>query len=199
METFALGGLVGGALYKAVDTADSMIGHKDERYKAFGWAAAQLDDVVNLPASRLAALWLIVAAALTPEAWARDAARATWRDAARHRSPNAGWPEATMAGALGLKLAGPRVYGETLVGDAFMGQGRREAGTADIRRALRLYRRGAQSRQQHWPWWRVFGSHAGDDYGAAISGSVSSNSKGLRRPVNRYSFSPNFKWLRYKR
>jgi adenosylcobinamide-phosphate synthase len=60
---------------------------------------------------------------------------------ARHRSPNAGWPEATMAGALDLKLAGPRVYGETLVGDAFMGQGRREAGTADIRRALRLYRR----------------------------------------------------------
>ena len=81
METFALGGLVGGALYKAVDTADSMIGHKDERYKAFGWAAARLDDVVNLPASRLAALWLIVAAALTPEASARDAARATWRDA----------------------------------------------------------------------------------------------------------------------
>ena len=137
----ALGGLVGGALYKAINTADSMIGHKDERYKAFGWAAARLDDLVNLPASRLAALWLILAAALTPGASAREAARAVWRDASRHRSPNAGWPEAAMAGALGLKLAGPRVYGETLVDDAFMGSGRREADAADIRQALRLYRR----------------------------------------------------------
>ena len=76
---------------------------------------------------------------LTPGASARDAARAIWRDASRHRSPNAGWPEAAMAGALGLKLAGPRVYGETLVDDAFMGSGRREADAADIRRALRLY------------------------------------------------------------
>jgi adenosylcobinamide-phosphate synthase len=138
----ALGGLVGGALYKAINTADSMIGHRDERYRAFGWAAARLDDIVNLPASRLAALWLILGALLTPGASARDAARAVWRDAARHRSPNAGWPEAAMAGALGLKLAGPRVYGETLVDDGFMGSGRREADAADIRRALRLYRRG---------------------------------------------------------
>ena len=136
----ALGGLVGGALYKAINTADSMIGHKDDRYAAFGWAAARLDDLVNLPASRLAALWLILAAALTSGASARDAARAVWRDARRHRSPNAGWPEAAMAGALGLKLAGPRVYGEILVDDAFMGNGRRETDGADIRRALRLYR-----------------------------------------------------------
>jgi adenosylcobinamide-phosphate synthase len=118
-----------------------MIGHRDERHKAFGWAAARLDDIVNLPASRLAALWLILAAALTSGASARDAARAVWRDGARHRSPNAGWPEAAMAGALGLKLAGPRVYGETLVDDAFMGSGRREADAADIRRALRLFTR----------------------------------------------------------
>ena len=136
----ALGGLVGGALYKAINTADSMIGHKDDRHAAFGWAAARLDDLVNLPASRLAALGLVLAAALTPGASARDAARAVWRDAPRHRSPNAGWPEAAMAGALGLKLAGPRVYGKTLVGDAFMGGGRREAEVADIRRAVRLYR-----------------------------------------------------------
>ena len=136
----ALGGLLGGALYKAINTADSMIGHKDERHGAFGWAAARLDDLVNLPASRLAALWLILAASLTPGASAREAARAVMRDASRHRSPNAGWPEAAMAGALGLKLAGPRVYGDTLVEDAFMGAGRREADAADIRRALRLYR-----------------------------------------------------------
>jgi adenosylcobinamide-phosphate synthase len=117
-----------------------MIGHKDERYAAFGWAAARLDDVVNLPASRLAALWLVLAAVFTPDASARDAARAVWRDAPRHRSPNAGWPEAATAGALGLKLAGPRVYGETLVDDAFMGDGRRDADAADIKRALGLYR-----------------------------------------------------------
>jgi adenosylcobinamide-phosphate synthase len=137
----ALGGLVGGALYKAINTADSMIGHRDERHKAFGWAAARFDDLVNLPASRFAALWLILAAALTSGASARDAARAIWRDASRHRSPNAGWPEAAMAGALGLKLAGPRVYGETLVDDGFMGSGRREADAPDIRRALRLFTR----------------------------------------------------------
>jgi adenosylcobinamide-phosphate synthase len=137
----ALGGLVGGSLYKAINTADSIIGHKNEQYKAFGWAAARLDDLVNLPASRLAALWLVLAALLNSGASARGAARAVRRDAARHRSPNAGWPEAAMAGALGVKLAGPRVYGEMLVDDAFMGSGRREAGAADIRRALRLYRR----------------------------------------------------------
>ena len=137
----ALGGLAGGALYKAINTADSMIGHKDDRYAAFGWAAARLDDLVNLPASRLAALMLVLAAALTPGASAREAARAVWRDASHHRSPNAGWPEAAMAGALGLKLAGPRVYGETLVDDAFMGRGEREATACDIRRALSLYRR----------------------------------------------------------
>ncbi len=135
----ALGGLIGGALYKGINTADSMIGHRCERHKAFGWAAARLDDLVNLPASRLAALWLILGALLTPGTAARDAARVIWRDAGRHRSPNAGWPEAAMAGALGLKLAGPRVYGETLVEDTFMGEGRREADPADIRRALGLY------------------------------------------------------------
>src|SRR5271154_3195768 len=136
----ALGGLTGGALYKAINTADSMIGHKDDRHRAFGWAAARLDDLVNLPASRLAALLLVLAAALTPGASARAAARAVWRDASLHRSPNAGWPEAAIAGALGLKLAGPRVYGDTLIDDAFMGAGRREAGAADIKRALKLYR-----------------------------------------------------------
>ncbi len=136
----ALGGLAGGALYKAVNTADSMIGHRDERHAAFGSTAARLDDLVNLPASRLAALWLVLAASLTPGASPFKAARAVWRDASKHRSPNAGWPEAAMAGALGLRLAGPRIYGETLVDDAFMGEGRGEATATDIRRALGLYR-----------------------------------------------------------
>ncbi|SFM04497.1 adenosylcobinamide-phosphate synthase CbiB [Methylobacterium pseudosasicola] len=132
-------GLPGGALYKAINTADSMIGHRTPRYAAFGWAAARLDDVVNLPASRLAGL-LIVGAALLRGADARGALRAMARDAGRHRSPNAGWPEAAMAGALGLRLAGPRVYGGTRVPDAHMGDGRAEATADDIARALTLYR-----------------------------------------------------------
>jgi adenosylcobinamide-phosphate synthase len=136
----AVAGFPGGALYKAINTADSMIGHRNDRYGAFGWAAARLDDLVNLPASRLAVLWIVLAACLSPDASARGAVRAVLRDASRHRSPNAGWPEAAMAGALGLKLAGPRVYGTALVDDSFMGCGRREATAADIGRALTLYR-----------------------------------------------------------
>ena len=134
-------GLPGGVLYKAANTADSMIGHRTRRHEAFGWAAARFDDVINLPASRLTALFLVIAAALSPGLSAREAAKAVWRDASRHRSPNAGWPEAAMAGALGLRLAGPRVYGTELTQDAFMGSGRAEAGAGDIRRALGLYRR----------------------------------------------------------
>ena len=135
----ALGGLPGCALYKAANTADSMVGHRSARYAAFGWAAARFDDIVNLPASRLAALWIVLAAPIAGGS-VRGAWAAVRRDAGRHRSPNAGWPEAAVAGALGLKLAGPRVYGTELVDDACMGDGRREAGTADIRRALKLYR-----------------------------------------------------------
>lgn len=137
----AMLGLPGAVAYKAINTADSMIGHRTSRYEAFGWAAARLDDLVNLPASRLSALLIVLAAATTRGASARNALRAIWRDARRHRSPNAGWPEAAMAGALGLKLAGPRSYGGRMVEDAHMGDGRREATAADIRRALTLYRR----------------------------------------------------------
>ena len=135
-----IAGLPGAALYKAVNTADSMIGHRTPRYAAFGWAAARLDDLVNLPASRLSALLLVAAAAFDREASAGAAWRSVWRDAAHHRSPNAGYPEAAMAGALGLSLAGPRVYGGVPVDDAAMGDGRRSADAADIRRALALYR-----------------------------------------------------------
>ncbi len=136
----AVGGLPGGALYKAANTADSMIGHRTPRHEAFGWAAARFDDLVNLPASRLSALWLIAAAALTPGASPRAAIAAIRRDAKAHRSPNAGWPEAAMAGALGLALAGPRVYHGEVYDGAYMGDGRRDLGPGDIRRALRLYR-----------------------------------------------------------
>ncbi|WP_262297598.1 adenosylcobinamide-phosphate synthase CbiB [Microvirga sesbaniae] len=135
-----LGGLPGAALYKATNTADSMIGHRTPRHEAFGWAAARFDDLVNLPASRLTALLVIAAAALHPGASARKAWQAVRRDAAHHRSPNAGWPEAAMAGALGLRLAGPRVYGDVRVEDRWMGDGRAEARAEDVDRALALYR-----------------------------------------------------------
>jgi adenosylcobinamide-phosphate synthase len=135
----AVAGLPGAALYKAINTADSMIGHRTPRHAAFGWAAARLDDLVNLPASRLSALLLIAAAAVNTgrsvEAW-----RTVWYDAPRHRSPNAGYPEAAMAGALGLSLAGPRLYDGVRIEDATMGGGRWDADSADIRRALSLYR-----------------------------------------------------------
>ncbi|MGI4943123.1 MAG: adenosylcobinamide-phosphate synthase CbiB [Janthinobacterium lividum] len=133
-------GLPGMAAYKAVNTADSMIGHLTPRHRAFGWAAARLDDLVNLPASRLSVLWLVLAAAVQRGASPGAALRAVRRDARQHRSPNAGWPEAAMAGALGLRLAGPRTYGTVTVADAWMGDGRAEATLDDLRRALALYR-----------------------------------------------------------
>ncbi len=135
-----VGGLPGCAAYKAANTADSMIGHKTPRYLTFGWASARFDDLVNLPASRLSALWIVLAARVTPGVDWRRAAQSALSDAPRHRSPNAGWPEAAMAGALGLALAGPRSYNGKRIDDAWMGDGRRDASAADIHRALRLYR-----------------------------------------------------------
>jgi adenosylcobinamide-phosphate synthase len=137
---FLIGGLPGIIAYKAINTADSMIGHMSERHRAFGWAAARLDDLVNLPASRLTGLMFVAAAAMVPGASASSAWRAYRRDARLHRSPNAGWPEAAMAGALGLRLAGPRLYGGVLVDDHWMGDGRAEATAQDIDRALMIYR-----------------------------------------------------------
>jgi adenosylcobinamide-phosphate synthase len=133
-------GLPGAALYKAINTADSMIGHKSDRYLAFGWAAARLDDLVNIPASRLAAFWLVLAALFTSKASAKSALKTIRRDARRHRSPNAGWPEAAMAGALGLRLGGCRIYAGKMVEDHWMGNGRADVSSLDIRDALRLYR-----------------------------------------------------------
>jgi adenosylcobinamide-phosphate synthase len=136
-----IAGLPGAALYKAINTADSMIGHRTERYQDFGRTAAQLDDIVNLPASRLTALLIVAAAYLTKGASASAAWQAMWRDGSKHASPNAGYPEAAMAGALGLSLAGPRVYHGAITDGAWMGDGRREATPEDIRSALDLYSR----------------------------------------------------------
>jgi adenosylcobinamide-phosphate synthase len=133
-------GLPGMVAYKAINTADSMIGHRTPRHEAFGQASAKVDDVVNLPASRLAALWIALAAWFHDDADVRRALVTVRRDAHRHRSPNAGWPEAAMAGALGLKLSGPRSYHGALTEDDWIGEGQAEANSADIRRALALYK-----------------------------------------------------------
>ena len=133
-------GLPGMIAYKAINTADSMIGHRTPRHQAFGQASAKVDDVVNLPTSRLAALWIALAARFHDDADARRALETVRKDAHRHRSPNAGWPEAAMAGALGLKLSGPRVYHGALTDEDWIGEGREEASAADIRRALGVYK-----------------------------------------------------------
>jgi adenosylcobinamide-phosphate synthase len=134
-----IAGLAGAAIYKGINTADSMIGHRTPRHQAFGSSAARLDDLVNLPASRLSALLIVMAAAITPGASAVNAWRAVVRDARHHRSPNAGYPEAAMAGALGLALGGRRFYAGVEVNDAMMGNGRRDATARDIHAALELY------------------------------------------------------------
>lgn len=126
-------GLPGMLAYKAINTADSMIGHRSARYRDFGRFAARVDDAVNWPPARLAALLILVAGGAPGAGW-----RAMWRDAPHHRSRNAGWPEAAMAGCLGLRLAGPRRYGGEMVEDAWMGDGTAAATPADIRRALQL-------------------------------------------------------------
>jgi len=133
-------GLPGAIAYKAVNTADSMIGHKSPRHLAFGWAAARFDDLVNLPASRLSAFWFVLAAALSPHLSAPRAIGVLFRDARHHRSPNAGWPEAAMAGALGIQLSGPRIYDGVEVAERWVGDGRHELTAHDIRAALELYR-----------------------------------------------------------
>ncbi|MET0371733.1 MAG: adenosylcobinamide-phosphate synthase CbiB [Sphingobium sp.] len=125
-------GLPGVWAYKAINTADSLIGHKEERWRAFGWAAARLDDGLNLAPARLGGAILC----LVGGGW-----RIMVRDARLHASPNAGWTEAAMAGALGLRLAGPVAYEGLRYDKAWIGDGRRQADAADIRRALGLYRR----------------------------------------------------------
>jgi len=134
-------GMTGGAVYKAVNTADSMIGHRTPRHEDFGKPAAQLDDIVNLPGARLSGLLLVAAAAMTGGASASGAWHTMLRDAAKHASPNAGYPEAAMAGALGLALGGPHSYGGKETEGAWLGDGRREAKVADIQAALDVYGR----------------------------------------------------------
>ena len=119
-------GLPGVWAYKAINTADSLIGHPEARLRAFGWASARTDDLANLVPARLSALLICIAGA---GGW-----RVLWRNHAKHASPNAGWPEAAMAGVLGVRLAGPMRYDDFLADKPWIGDGA-EADVAAMRQA----------------------------------------------------------------
>lgn len=127
---FLVAGLPGLFIYKTVNTADSLIGHRDERHRAFGWAAARMDDVMNLVPARIAGLLLCLARL--------RGFGIMWRDAGRHASPNAGWSEAAMAGVLGVQLGGPVSYGGEPTWRATLGDGPKPRAN-DLRDALRVY------------------------------------------------------------
>ena len=129
-------GLPGLAVYKAINTMDSMIGHRSQRYEDFGKVAARLDDLVNLLPARLTGLLFALASGRPGRAVATMR-----RDARQHRSPNAGWPEAAMAGALNLRLSGPRIYGDTIADEPYVNAGAPDPEPDDMRRGLALYRR----------------------------------------------------------
>ncbi len=137
---FAVAGLPGLFAYKMLNTADSMIGHMNERYRDFGRTAAKLDDAANWIPARLTGLLLIIAGAIAVSiSKAGEAFAGMMRDARLHRSPNAGWPESAMAGLTGLALAGPRIYKGDVANEPMLnGAGRREAGSADIDAAIKI-------------------------------------------------------------
>lgn len=135
-----LAGLPGMAIYKAVNTADSMIGHRNERYEWFGKTSARLDDVLNFIPARITGFVFVVVAATIRMSGA--AFKAMWRDASKHLSPNAGWPEAAMAGGLGCRLGGPRNYdSDVVIEGAWLGDGTEDVSGGDILRALQIYKR----------------------------------------------------------
>lgn len=127
---FVVAGLPGLFAYKVLNTADSLIGHKEERWRAFGWAAARADDVVNLVPARIAGTLLVLAG------W--GGVKVMLADASKHSSPNAGWPEAAMAGALGVRLGGPASYDGVLHERPVFGHGP-APGVGELRRGLRIY------------------------------------------------------------
>lgn len=133
-------GLPGIVLYKAINTADSMIGHMNERYRDYGWSAAKLDDLANWIPARLTAVLITAACFITPHASPSKAWAVARRDARKHASPNSGWPEASFAGALGFRLGGPRSYAGDVVNLPSFGDGKSDLVASDILRALVLYR-----------------------------------------------------------
>jgi len=136
---YVLFGFPGLLIYKTVNTLDSMIGYRSPKYRAFGMTAARLDDVLNLIPARLAGLFIVIASLFVPKAKPGAALKVMLRDSKYHQSPNAGWPEGAMAGALGLALAGPRKYANQTINEPWIGDGNAQAGRKDISRALYLY------------------------------------------------------------
>ncbi|TCD15005.1 adenosylcobinamide-phosphate synthase CbiB [Oricola cellulosilytica] len=134
-------GLPGLFAYKMLNTADSMIGHKSEKYRAFGKASAKLDDLANWVPARLSGMLIVTAdAMLRGTENAKKTYEVMRQDANLHRSPNAGWPESAMAGALGISLGGPRVYADDIADEPFLNAaGRRDVGQAELDMALRIY------------------------------------------------------------
>ena len=131
-----IGGLPGIAAYKAINTMDSMIGHRNDRYEDFGKAAARLDDLVNWGPARLTGLLFALASGRPGRA-----IRVMRRDARQHRSPNAGWPEAALAGALPVRLSGPRVYGDVIADEPWVNGAAPDPDAQALARGLALYRR----------------------------------------------------------
>lgn len=128
---FAVAGLPGITVYKMINTADSMIGHRNEKYHAFGRAAARLDDVLNFIPARLSGLLICLIGGR------RKALKVMWRDARKHKSPNAGWPESALAATLGIAVAGPRIYGGVITDDPYLNEaGRKDLSDVDIRDAM---------------------------------------------------------------
>lgn len=131
-----LAGLPGIAAYKAINTLDSMIGHRTPRYERFGWAAAKIDDIVNLIPARITGLLFALVSGRF-----RAAIGCMMIDARHHRSPNAGWPEAAMAGALNIRLSGPRIYEGKIAPERWVNAGGDDPTSIDLRRGLALYLR----------------------------------------------------------
>ena len=129
---FGLPGLIG---YKAINTLDSMIGHRTPKYEAFGWASARIDDLANFIPARLTGL--IFALVSTKP---KTALTVMWADARKHRSPNAGWPEAALAGALDVRLSGPRAYADGMTNEPWVNSTASDPRPQDIERGLGLYR-----------------------------------------------------------
>ncbi|WP_295963565.1 adenosylcobinamide-phosphate synthase CbiB [uncultured Bartonella sp.] len=139
---FLILGLPGLFCYKLVNTADSMVGYKNERFKDFGWASARLDDVVNFIPARLTAFIVILTSGLFINRKAAEKAiEVVRKDARHHHSPNAGFPECAFAGALDVKLLGPRIYSGEAVDEPFQNESGKMAGPDDICRAIRLFKR----------------------------------------------------------
>jgi adenosylcobinamide-phosphate synthase len=137
---YCIAGLPGLIAYKAVNTADSMIGYRSKQHEAFGWPAARLDDLLNWIPARLSAALIVAAASCRGNC--KPALKAALDDAAKHASPNAGWPEAASAGALGLALGGPRRYGDEEIDGVWLNpKGSRKADPASIEQAIALINR----------------------------------------------------------